>query len=644
MRTTALILSLFVLAGLAVPPKPGSWDLRTGVHRTTGVPLPQMPPWIGPDADEPPLPTPPVMGAVAVLVDFPDHQADRDAHPRSAYDEMLFSQGTYETGSLRDYWNTASYDAFDLAGGVSGWFRTVENYYGYYSPDGYHNGYFDDNNFGLTYGGSRVAMAAAGLADPAVDFGDYDNDGPDGIPNSGDDDGEVDLFMVYHAGPDGADTGNPHDIWSHMSSSFSYTTNDPAVGGGYITIEAYDIQAEEHPDGSLSGISVACHEMGHLLGLPDLYDYGRWDWGAGLWCLMSYGAWGADGLDDRYPSFPSAWCRSDLGWTDVVNLGSDVGDLVVHPAETHGTVYTLWRDGSPDPDQWFYLENRQRLDPEPVLVGEGLLIWHIYSGAHGFGFDWNDLDLEQADGLNELDQGDGERPDPESDDLGDDGDPFPGSTGNTRFADETNPSSQDRSGDPTWVAVTHIRESGDDIICDVTIDSSAADDLLLAGYSREEGLLLRWSGTADGLSYRLSRREAGAWAQLASGITGSAYLVRDASGSQLYRLEALGADGGLVASAEVELVYEPPLAHPLSIAAYPNPADGAVGLALELPTGGRVTVAAYDLAGRRVALVHDGFLAGGRHLLVWDRNTRPGVYLLRLTSEIGEAGCRVVVE
>jgi immune inhibitor A len=634
MRAVVFLLALTFLICLAVPPRPGSWDLEAGVHRTTGVPLPQMPSWIGPDSDLPPLPTPPVMGAIAVLVDFPDHEADRDAHPPEVYEEMLFSQDTYETGSLRDYWNTASYDAFDLAGGVSGWHRTLENYYDYY----------DDGNFGLSYGGYRVALAAAELADPTVDFGKYDNDGPDGVPNSGDDDGEVDLFMVYHAGPDGAETGDPHDIWSHMSSYFDYTTDDPASGGGYITIEAYDIQAEEHADGSLSGISVACHEMGHLLGLPDLYDYGRMDWGAGLWCLMSYGAWGADGLDDRYPSLASAWCRSDLGWTEVVNLDTDVGNLVVHPAETHDTVYTLWRDGSPDPNEWFYLENRQRLDPEPVLVGEGLLIWHIYSGAHGFGFGWDDLDLEQADGLNELDQGDGERPDPEEDDLGDDGDPFPGSTGNTRFADETNPSSRDRSGNPTWVAVTRIRESGDDVICDVTIDSSAADDLLLTGCSREEGLLLRWVSTADGLCYRLSRREVGGWRELVSGITGSVYLVRDADGSQRYRVEAFGAGGELVASAEAEFTYEPPAARTLCLTAYPNPASGVVVLALEVPGSGPAEVAVYDLAGRRVATVHQGYLAEGRHLLLWSGGVSPGVYHLRVETADGGSVCRVVIE
>ncbi|HDR06421.1 MAG TPA: hypothetical protein ENN88_02195, partial [Candidatus Coatesbacteria bacterium] len=66
MKRAAVILSCLVAAGLAVPPRPGSWDLEAGVHLETGVPLPQMPPWVGPDENESPLPTPPVMGAVAV--------------------------------------------------------------------------------------------------------------------------------------------------------------------------------------------------------------------------------------------------------------------------------------------------------------------------------------------------------------------------------------------------------------------------------------------------------------------------------------------------------------------------------------------------------------------------------------------------
>ncbi|NIQ55069.1 MAG: hypothetical protein GWN71_10720, partial [Gammaproteobacteria bacterium] len=51
----------------------------------------------------------------------------------------------------------------------------------------------DENGHGLV--GPRMrdyVTAAIRQADATIDFGQYDNDGPDGIPNSGDDDGYVD--------------------------------------------------------------------------------------------------------------------------------------------------------------------------------------------------------------------------------------------------------------------------------------------------------------------------------------------------------------------------------------------------------------------------------------------------------------------
>ncbi|MBD3372020.1 MAG: M6 family metalloprotease domain-containing protein [Candidatus Coatesbacteria bacterium] len=628
-----IVLVVVLVAGaFAVPPNPQSWDLDAGVHQSTGNLLPEMPPWIGVQGGQPPLPTPPLMGAVAVLVQFPDHLAHTGAHPQSAYQELLFSQGVYPTGSLRDYWNTVSYGQFDLSGDVAGWFTTVDNY----------NYNYNDQNFGLSWGGSEVARAAALLADPTVDFGQFDNDGPDGIPNSGDDDGIVDLFMVYHAGPDGADTGDPNDIWSHMSY-LGYTTNDAAAGGGYIYIEDYDIQAEERQDGTLSGISVACHEMGHLLGLPDQYDYSRYDLGTGLWSLMSYGAWGADGLDDRYPSYLDAWSRSELGWTTVVNLDQDQDDLVVPPAETDATVYTLWRDGSPDYDEWFYLENRQQLPPEPTLVGEGLLIYHIYSGAHGFGFDYSDLDIEQADGLDDLDNGDGERPDPDEDNIGDDGDPFPGSTGNTRFAHDTDPSSDDDSGQPTWIEVSDIRHSGDDILCDITLQSQDTGELLLEAVGREEGLVLRWAGPAEAATYRLSRLDS-SWTVLADGLRGCAYLDRRDAGTARYRLEALSADGRVLADLEREFAYTPPPSARVSLALWPNPCRGGLTISLELAEDDTVELAFYDLSGRRVALLHRGELTAGRRLLTRNLELESGVYLLRLDTASTVLTERVVID
>jgi hypothetical protein len=41
-------------------------------------------------------------------------------------------------------------------------------------------------------------------ADDSLDFRLYDNDGPDGVPDSGDDDGVVDyLFILFNSVPSG---------------------------------------------------------------------------------------------------------------------------------------------------------------------------------------------------------------------------------------------------------------------------------------------------------------------------------------------------------------------------------------------------------------------------------------------------------
>jgi len=62
----------------------------------------------------------------------------------------------------------------------------------------------------------------------------------------------------------------------------------------------------------------------------------------------------------------------------------------------------------------------------------------------------------------------------------------------------------------------------------------------------------------------------------------------------------------------------------------------AVGLALTLPTAGRVRAAVFDVTGRRVAALRDGRLDSGRHRIEWDtrnasgRTVGAGVYFVRV--------------
>jgi hypothetical protein len=71
-----------------------------------------------------------------------------------------------------------------------------------------------ENSFG------DFSLDIIGQADREIDFGRYDNDGPDGLPNSGDDDGIVDcLFINIQTLPEGFFTspeggGDNLDFWS----------------------------------------------------------------------------------------------------------------------------------------------------------------------------------------------------------------------------------------------------------------------------------------------------------------------------------------------------------------------------------------------------------------------------------------------
>ena len=79
----------------------------------------------------------------------------------------------------------------------------------------------------------------------------------------------------------------------------------------------------------------------------------------------------------------------------------------------------------------------------------------------------------------------------------------------------------------------------------------------------------------------------------------------------------------------------------------PNPARGDVALAVDVARDQRVELDVFDLAGRRVASLHSGLLAAGRHAFRWsgagERGAAsPGVYLVRMHAEERTQVVRVV--
>ncbi len=393
-----------------------------------------------------------------ILVQFTDNRADTVRRRAARFDSMFFSTGVYtgqpyRQGSLNDFFRENSYNVTDVRGGICSnkWNMSSHTYSYYY-----------DGNYMLS-SGYELASDAVALVDAAVDFHQYDLNG----------DHHIDGVMVVHAGPGGEDTGNTNHCWSHAIPSFNYTTGDGVTIDGATNVPEINLVTPAL-DTTLCCIAVMCHELGHVVGLPDLYDGSRNTWGTGYWSLMGYGAWGAGGNTPWSPSHADAWCKRLVSWQTLTAITTNQFNLRILDNETHSAAYRVWRNGLVS-DTFFVLENRQNKGFDTPLPGHGLLIWHIdprYGSYH------NVVDLEEADGEEDLEHGWGYRPDPHyyHDTLGDSGDPYPGAH-TTRLFDNTSfPNSKNNYGAATNVTVRNIREAGDTVICDVLINSVGTEE------------------------------------------------------------------------------------------------------------------------------------------------------------------------
>jgi len=439
----SLLIPILSLVGLAMPPRPG-------VLEDKNSPLPVYPSGVetaGPNR----LKGESNLETVAILMQFPDNRADTLARPPALFDSMLYSTGVYNglpyrAGSLNDYWLECSYGDYHVRGGIGGgrWFMSTHDYSDYY-----------DGNY-LLYTGDSLAKNNLAQVDAYVDFSQFDLDH----------DGHIPACFMVHAGADGSDNGDVNCLWSHAIPWFDYQTDDGVTIDGVTNVPEFALVTEAR-ETTMCCIAVMCHEMGHLVGLPDLYDQSRHYWGPGYWSLMSYGAWGAGGNTPWSPSHPDAWCLNEAGFVTPTVVATNLYEVRIPPVEDEPVVYKVWRNGA-DRDTCFYLENRQKEGFDAPLPGAGLAIWHIdpyYSGAA-----YRYVDMEE-DSTSHLDHGNGVRPDPHvyHEDMGDTSDVLPGIWNRVVFDSASRPASRDRNNRSTGVCIDNIRESGDTIVCDIIV-------------------------------------------------------------------------------------------------------------------------------------------------------------------------------
>lgn len=385
---------------------------------------------------------------------------------RQTMDQQLFST---QQGSMRDYYDEVSYGWLEVRGNVFDWQGVPEN-----------DTEYEGTNNGLGAQFVDFLEDAFEAHDPGVDFGLFDNDGPDGLPNSGDDDGVVDVVVLIHP-EGGAECGGSSstNIWSHHTYYSGYTgngweTNDARWGGGSIYIDRYFVAPGSSCGGGPIEIGVYCHELGHALGIKDLYDTDDLltgdSRGLGHWALMAGGGWNSV----TSPAHMSAFSKSRLGWLNVLNLVASEDRLCLPPVETNPVAIRLWQYGAVT-SEYFLVENRQRIGYDANLWGEGLVVYHVDEDRYDALAGVNDVnadetrkavDLECADAMFSGNVMDADDLDAEIN-SGDANDVFCDEGGQDDFSPFTTPNSHSNSGVPTGVTIWNSGSCNqpDDFVC-----------------------------------------------------------------------------------------------------------------------------------------------------------------------------------
>jgi M6 family metalloprotease-like protein len=342
--------------------------------------------------------------------------------------------------TLNNYYKEVSYDKFKINVDVKGWYTLPHSYEHYL---GQNNGYYNEN--GDAHIGELVKDAIA-LADEAgVDFSQYAVDAksgdfadlygeskttPEGISKI------VPNIFIIHRGTGAEYSRDPQIIWSHkwdiLSASYygnyyrtgSYPADETlkyeVVDG--VVVNTYNICPEVGQDiteyfTKPAGIpkrepspvdpGVFAHEFGHVLGLPDQYDYGYDSEGTGMFTLMAGGSYGRDvktsnTLLNRYfsgfsPVHMDAWSKYYLGFINptVITrevLGSNAQTITLQSAAqlpnrkgiyTVPNYYKIVVPGS-NGKEYFLLENRQQIGYDKGLAYtvdgnnlHGLVVYHV---------------------------------------------------------------------------------------------------------------------------------------------------------------------------------------------------------------------------------------------------------------------------
>lgn len=337
---------------------------------------------------------------LVILIKFSDHNQDA-LPPRESYDVLFNQEGgdplIAPTGSVRDIYEQSSYGKLIIDSTVLQWIKLPQT-----------EAYYANGVSGLDFKLSEALAFALDEIDSKglISFQDFDVDN----------NGVIDSITFIHSGF-GAEWGGvdcygaslENRIWSHQRADARKWCSSQN-----ICMERYQIATGMwgRCSSEIGHIGVVGHEIGHFLGLNDMYDTDGGGKGIGSFGLMG-NCWGFD-QSQRHPPPLDAWSKMLLGWVQPTIL-SESGRYTIRAILDHPEIFII-KAGLPK-GEYLMIENRQPKGFDNILPQGGLLVWHVdekasyntegYPGQPGWPNNGNHykVSLLQADGLYNMEKG-----------------------------------------------------------------------------------------------------------------------------------------------------------------------------------------------------------------------------------------------
>lgn len=337
-------------------------------------------------------------------------------------------------------------------------------------------------------------------ADPYINFSAYDTN-EDGVIESD----ELHIVTII-AGYEASYSGNGSlSVWAH----WTYDDNSSITLDNKVLGNTYTQQGEMHGD-HMATIGVLCHELGHDLGLPDLYDYDLSSSGVGVYSLMAGGNWNYKGNDlpGTSPAHLDPLCKIGLGFYNPINVNSS-GKYTADSVSTGK--YNILKVNTDNPKEYFLVENRQFSGFDSGLSkwckSGGVAIWHIDETVFENSYTINDDEDHKAVDLEEANEGSLGYSQLDNNIIGFKAyDHFYYSDNNTVFSSSSVPNSNLYDGTITNITIKSNEKSSNSMNLDISLPSD--DDVNVTSVKLDTNTLELFAGKSYALKATISPKDA----------------------------------------------------------------------------------------------------------------------------------------